>query len=737
MNDQPTDHPAPSSIPGRPLDPILSPRSIAVVGASRGRKSLGYAVLHNLVTHEFDGAIYPVNPKARVVHSLRCYPSVTAIPDSVDLAIVLVPRDHVLPVVANCAAAGIRGLVVITAGFRETGPEGAALEAKLRSLVRKARIRMIGPNCMGVLNADPDVSMVATFAPTPAHSGSIGFISQSGALGVAILNMAESLGIGFTQFVSVGNKIDVSGNDLLEHWEHDEATRVIAMYLESFGNPRRFTQIAKRISRRKPILVVKSGRTAEGALAASSHTGALAGADVTISAFLDQCGVIRANTVEELFDVAQVLDRCPIPTGDRVAVVTNAGGPGIMATDALVGRGLRMARLAPTTRDALRTFLPPEASTANPVDMIASATGLSYRRALDAVLADAGVDMVMAIHVTPMPTDPNSILDEIMAGTRTDPSKPVISVMMAAEEFYDHIQWRSDLVPVFRFPESAALALDRIYRYGVWRRRPLEDAAPTFEVDDARVTRLLETTGSGYLPPEAVFEILEAYGIPTAPWGIASDAGEAGRIAGRIGFPVVVKAVASAMVHKSDVGGVAVDIRTSDELEAACDSIRFRVEKAGHPLEGFLVQKLGRGGHEVIFGLSFDPRFGPLLMFGIGGKYVEVLRDVRFGVTPITRTEAREMIRGIRGIRLLEGVRGDKPADLDLLEEIVLRLAQLVERHPSIIELDINPFLAAADRGAAMALDGRIRVGDPSVGRPSPGDNHPNPNPGASDENHH
>jgi acetyl coenzyme A synthetase (ADP forming)-like protein len=694
----------------RPLDPIFSPRSIAVVGASRRRDSLGFRLLHNLVVNEFSGAIFPVNPQAAAIHSLKCYPAVGAIPDPVDLAVIMVPRDRVQGAVEECLAKGVGGLVVITAGFSETGEEGAALERRLRDTVRAAGVRMIGPNCMGVINADPAVRLDATFAPTPARWGSIGFVSQSGALGVAILNVAQDLGIGLTQFVSMGNKADVSGNDLLEHWEDDPATRVIAMYLESFGNPRRFTEIAKRVTRKKPILVVKSGRTAEGARAAASHTGAMAGTDVTVSAFLEQCGVLRANTIEELFDVARALARCALPGGFRVGIVTNAGGPGIMATDACVNLGLRMAELSAATRAELRSFLPAAASVGNPVDMIASATAEHYARSLAIVLDDPQVDMAMVINVTPVLTSPIDVLEAIGAMAR-ERTKPVLAVMMATEEFYDAVKEAHDLPPVYRFPESAARVMLLLARYAAWRRRPADLPSPEFDTDDAEVAAILDRAAEGFLDPAAAFRVLDLYGVPLVRWRLARDGDEAVAAAREIGFPVVLKAVSPGLVHKSDVGAVRVDLRDEAEVARAAEEMARRIPAAGHPLDGFLVQEMARGGHEVIFGITTDPRFGPLLMFGLGGKYVEVFQDVRFAVTPLDAEEARDVIRGFRGFKLLEGVRGEPGADLDLLTEILLRLAQLAQRHPRIRELDVNPFLAAPDRRSARALDARIRVG--------------------------
>jgi acyl-CoA synthetase (NDP forming) len=456
-------------------------------------------------------------------------------------------------------------------------------------------------------------------------------------------------------------------------------------------------------------LIVKSGRTAEGARAASSHTGAIAGADVPVSAFLEQCGVLRANTIEELFAIAKALDRCPLAPGKRIAILTNAGGPAIMATDACVNLGLEIAKLSPSTLEALAAFLPPEASVANPIDMIASATPEGYSKALHAILADDQVDMVMVINVRPLLTNPIDVMQQVGEAVRGQ-DKPVVAVMMATEEFHDEVRKRKDLPPVYEFPESAARALAQLYRYSAFRQRPADEPIPEFEVDDAAVAAILARQGEGYLPESLAFKVLELYGIPIAKWRLVKGSVEASVAAEGIGYPVVVKAIGPGLVHKSDLGAVKIDLRSSGELEKAIREIRTSLERADIESSGFLLQELGRGGHEVIFGITTDPRFGPLLMFGLGGKYVEVLRDVRFGVPPLTPHEAREMIRGIQGFPLLEGVRGEAGADLGLLEEILLRMAQLAERHPAIQELDINPFVAAADRRSAKALDVRIRV---------------------------
>jgi len=693
----------------RRLDPIFSPRSVAVVGASRDRDSIGYAILHNLILGEFNGTIFPVNRRAGSIHSLKAYPDLTSIPDPVDLAVIAVPKAHVVAVAEEAVRCGVGGLVVITAGFSETGGAGAELEEELGRVVSDGGLRMVGPNCMGVINTNSEVCLNATFAPTPAERGAIGFVSQSGALGVAILNAAADLGIGLTQFASMGNKTDVSGNDLLEYWEEDEETRVIGMYLESFGNPRRFTEVAKRVSRKKPIVLVKSGRTAEGARAATSHTGAIAGADVMVSAFLERCGILRANSIGELFDVSLALDRCSLPPGDRVAILTNAGGPAIMATDACVNLGLTIAELSSETEASLRAFLPSEASVSNPVDMIASATSESYARSLEVLLGDPGVDMVMVINVTPLLSNPIDILNALTErAAELDSGKPVIAVMMATEEFYEAAKRDRRHPPVYRFPESGARALAQLSRYAAWRRAPIEET-PSFEVDDAAIEAELATVEDGYLSPASAFRVLELAGVPVADWRFV-ERSEVRQSAAEVGYPVVVKAEAPGLVHKSDVGAVAVGIQDEAALDVALAEMEEKLAQHDFKPSGFLIQEMASGGHEVIFGVSTDPRFGPLLMFGLGGRYVEVWSDVRFGVAPLAPREADEMIRGLRGVKLLEGVRGDAPADFEGLQDVLLRLGQLAHRHPRIVELDINPFLASAREVGGRAVDVRIRV---------------------------
>ncbi|HEU0013473.1 MAG TPA: acetate--CoA ligase family protein [Longimicrobium sp.] len=702
------------------LDAILRPRSIAVIGASRTPNTIGYQILDNLVRHGYAGAVYPVNPSAPSVHSIRAYPSVEEIPEPVDLAIVVVPKQHVLAVAEACGRKGVKGLVVISAGFKEVGGAGIERERALMEVVRRHGMRLVGPNCMGVLNTAPGLSMNATFAPTMPPAGRVAFMSQSGAMGVTILDYAAEYGIGISQFVSVGNKPDVSGNDLVEYWAADERTGLMLMYLENFGNPRRFTQLAREITRRKPIIVVKSGRSGAGARAASSHTGALAGADVAVDALLAQCGVIRVDTVEEMFDLAMAFSHQPVPRGNRVAIVTNAGGPGILIADACEANGLVVTELAEATRATLASHFPEEASLANPVDMIASATPQSYRVAVEAVLADPNVDAVVAAFVPPLGIRQEDVAEAIVSVASGQREKPVVTVLMGREGLPQGLaELNAAGIPGYRFPESAVRALGAMYGYARWLRRPVGQVR-RFEVDRDAVADIIARArdeGREKLSETEVMRALEAYGIPVAPYRVARTADEAAAAAAEVGWPVVLKVLSPRIVHKSDVGGVVVGVEDEAELRAAfarlTTEVPARAGIAAEDVEGVLVQKMMAGGKETIIGMSHDPGFGPLLMFGLGGIYVEALKDVAFRVQPVTDVDAREMVRSIRGIKLLQGIRGEAPSDLEAVEEAVQRVSQLVGDHDAIRELDVNPWLAFPTGG--VAVDGRIRV---SLGPP-------------------
>ena len=696
-----------------PLTPLFEPRSIAVIGASRTPGTVGYELVHNLLADGYSGAIYPVNPSALAVHSIPAYRSIAAVPNEVDLAVICVPKQHVIAAAAECGEKGVRALVVISAGFKEVGGTGVEREAELLSVAERYGMRMVGPNCLGVLNTARGISMNATFAPIMPPPGPVSFASQSGAMGVTILDYAAEYGIGVNHFVSVGNKADVSGNDLIEYWAQDPATQVILMYLENFGNPQKFTRIAREVTKHKPIIAVKAGRTAAGARAASSHTGALAGLDSATDALLAQCGVIRVDTVEDLFDLAMAFSRLPVPAGNRVAVVTNAGGPGIIIADACESNGLRIAEFSESTQAALRAVLPEEASIRNPVDMIASATPATYRVVLDAVVQDENVDAVIAAFVPPLRVKQEEVAAAIVEVRKAHPGKPMLAVLMGRKGLPEgRAELNEAHVPAYIFPESAASALAAMYQYHLWRERE-PGVVRTFDVDRAAADAIIARQrgqGGGYLPSADVLRLLQAYGLTTLQSRFARDRAEAGAAAEALGLPVVMKVVSPQIVHKTDVGGVALDLRTVDEVERAFDAMLQRVaaKQPDAEIHGVVLEQYVRGGRETIIGMSQDPSFGPVLMFGLGGIYVEALRDVAFRIHPVSDLDAREMIHDIRGIKLLEGVRGEPPADMAAIEQAIQRVSQLVGDYPEIAEFDINP-LVVFEQGA-IAVDARIRI---------------------------
>jgi len=693
------------------LDCVLRPRRVAVIGASRTPNTIGHEIVSNLVGYEFTGTVFPVNPKADSIRTLKTYPTIGAVPDPVDMAVITVPKQHVLAVAEECGQAGVRGLTVISAGFREVGGEGVERERQLMEVVRRHRMRMIGPNCMGVLNADPAVSMNATFAPSMPPFGRAGFVSQSGAMGLSVLDYAKEYGIGISQFVSMGNKPDVSGNDLLLHWEHDPSIGLVLMYVENFGNPRKFLEIARRMTRTKPIIVVKSGRSKVGARAASSHTGALAASDALVDAMLSQAGVMRAESVEELFDLAMAFSGERTPRSRRTAVVTNSGGPGILAADALERVSVELPELAPETVARLKPLFPEEASLRNPLDMIASATPPGYRAALDALLDDPNVDSALAIFVPPLGIRQADVAEAIASVAGAHPDKPVLAVLMGREGLP---QGKAELhevgVPAYIFPESAARALSALCRQREWVERPAP-AVEDLRVDRDAARRLVadaRAAGHSRLGEVESLALLRAYGIPTAEAGLARTAVEAVALAARSGGAVAMKIVSPEIVHKTDVGGVRVGVEGAAAVQAAYDEIVANARKAvpGATIHGVLVQEMVTGGRETIAGVTRDPSFGPLVMFGLGGIFVEVLRDVIFRVAPINRRDAADMIAGLRGAKLLDALRGSPPADRRAIEDVLLRLSLLAEDFPEIAELDVNPLLAFPDR--AVAVDGRV-----------------------------
>ncbi len=692
------------------LDYIFKPKSIAVIGASTQKGSIGWQLLHNLIEYEFNGKIFPVNPKVSVLHSMKCYPSVLEIPDQVDCAILVVPKELVLNMVDQCGEKGIKGMVIVTAGFKETGPKGAELEKKLADKLLQYGMRMVGPNCFGVINTDPEVRMNATFGKTQPLPGKIGFMSQSGALGEAILYYAEQLKIGFSMFASVGNKTNVSGNDLLEYWREDQNTEMILLYLENFGNPRKFNKIAREITKKKPIIAVKSGRTLAGAKAAKSHTGVLAGLDIGVDALMEQSGVLRVSSMEELFDLSMGFSMQPVPKGDRVAVVTNAGGPGILFTDAASNLGLEITQLSDETKIFLRKNLREEAAIDNPVDLIASATPQEYSLALDKIFQDENVDAVVVIFVQPVISDELATAQAIIE-IKKKYSKPMLSCFMGVAPRSEGVKLlMENNIPTYIFPESIAKTLSAMAKYRSWIEKP-EGKIISFTGDKEKVQKIINHTlqkDKIQITGEQALDIFEAYSIPIAPYQIAKTAEEAVSVAEKIGYPVVLKIHNPEVLHKTELGGVILDLRDEKEIQKGFSNLKKKIEKKNLPFCGVVVQKMIKGGVETVLGMSTDPIFGPLIMFGLGGINVEILKDVSFKVQPLTDQDAQEMIKSLKGYPLLTGFRGSKPVDIQELQTCLLKLSQLVTDFPVIDQIDINPFIVSETKENTKAVDARI-----------------------------
>jgi acetyl coenzyme A synthetase (ADP forming)-like protein len=706
----------------RSLRPMFAPASVAVIGASRDPFSLGRRVFEALRSAGFKGPIYPVNPQVSDLDGVACYRSVGDLPSGTELAVIAVPSDRVLEVVDQCGEAGIKSLVVITAGFAEIGDAGRALQQQLVERVRNHGMRMVGPNCMGLLNATPEVSLNASFSPIVPPPGRVSFSSQSGALGLAILELARQRGVGLSTFVSVGNKADVSGNDLLQYWELDPTTSVILLYLESFGNARRFGRIARRVARSKPIVAVKAGRTRAGSRAAGSHTAALAASDVAVNALFQQSGVIRAETIDEMFDIAACLEAQPLPAGPRVAVVTNAGGPGILAVDACEAAGLTVAELSDATRDRLRAFLPREATVANPIDMVASAGPDAYRQAIEIALASPETDALIVIFA---PVDRRSsdqilaaIRDGIAAGRQAGAAaKPVLACVMAEAGKLAPLMVGNEKVPAYAFPENAARALGKVASYAHWRSQPpalfwgFDDIRPGEARDLCREIAAVRT--DDWLTVEETRRVLNAFGLPLVPTVIARNADEAVGLAAVLGYPVVAKLQSRRVLHKSDVGAVHAGLTSERAVRSAFRDLTALAAERGVVTsrdEGVVIQPMVSGGVETFIGLSEDRLFGPLVAFGLGGVQVEVFKDVHFRVAPLSDRDADELIHEVRGYKLLEGFRGHPGADIEALRDILLRIARMAEEIPEIVELDLNPVIALPPGNGCRIVDVRIRV---------------------------
>jgi acetyl coenzyme A synthetase (ADP forming)-like protein len=678
------------------LKPFFSPDSVAVIGASPRARSIGGELFRNILRGDFVGAAYPVNRSGGSVAGVRAYESVAQIGEPVDLAIVCLPGETVLEAAAEALRAGVRALCVISAGFAETGPAGRERQERLVELVRASGARLLGPNCLGIAVSASRLN--ATFAPRSLPAGRVGFSSQSGALGLAVLERAAERGLGLSAFVSVGNKADVSSNDLLEYWEDDANTDVVLLYLESFGNPRKFGRLARRVARKKPIVAMKAGRTAAGARAASSHTAALAGSEAAVDALFHQAGVLRADSLEELLDLTSLLSSQPLPRGNRVAILTNAGGLGILCADACEAAGLSLSELSSKTRERLGSILPAEASVSNPVDMLGSAVASTYAEALPLLLGDHTVDAVIVLFVPPVVAGADEVASAIVRAVEKagNTEKPVLACVISADG--TPAQLLSGVVAPFSFPESAARALGRAAERTEWLRRP-QGRTPMFSDIDRRAARkVVEDNSEGWLDPDLTRRLLSAYGLPlVSEWSVATVE-EAVMAADQIGYPVVVK-TAQAGVHKTESGGVAIDLRDSH-------AVREAAERIGAPL---LIQPMVRSGVEVLVGAVQDPVFGPLIALGPGGTLAELIGDAAFRLTPLTDYDAQELVRTGKAGKLLAGFRGAAPADREAVEDLLLRVSQLAEDLPEVVELDLNPVFAGPS-GCAI-VDARVRIG--------------------------
>ena len=696
------------------LDKIMKPRAIAVIGASTKAHTIGSDIMKRLQEYGFKGKIYPVNPKGGIIEGLQAYPTVLDVPGEVDLAIIVVNAKFVLSTIDQCHEKGVGGLCVISAGFKETGKDGAELEKALLEKVRAYGMRCVGPNCLGVVNTHPDIRMDGCFAESLPERGGIGFVSQSGALGGGILNILKDLNLGFAQFISIGNQADVNAETAIEYWENEEDVKQILLYMESIQNPANFRELATRVSKKKPILALKAGRSAAGASAASSHTGSLAGADKAAHALLTQSGVIREYSLENLFATAKVFANCPIPKGDRVAIITNSGGPGIMATDAVSEYGMKMAPLSDATKEKLRSFLPAAASVKNPVDMIASAPIEHYKQTLETVLADDNVDMVIVIYLPFLGLKDIDVARAVMEIKAQHPEKPIVGVFMTKSEFFSQLSDMQVNVPFFMYAEQAADGLNRLNQQRIWNEKPI-GTSPVFEVNRERAREIImqsASQGREQLTTRESIDVLDAYGIRVCRSGFAVNEEEAVAVAEKVGYPVVMKMTSKTTSHKTDVGGVRVNIQNADDLRAQYRDLIAKLKEKNllEGLEGVIIQEMVKGSREMVCGVATDPQYGHMVMFGLGGVFIEVMKDVTFRMAPLTDVDADEMIRGVKAYKLLEGARGTTPAQMDQLKECLLRISQLVGDFPAITELDINPLIISEKNGEGIAVDGRIKV---------------------------
>jgi acetyltransferase len=696
------------------MNKFFYPASIAIVGASSKKGTLSWDLVHNLIEYGYTGKVFPVNPMADSVHSIKAYKSLTLIEDDVDLVIIMVQKDLVCSIVDECGKKGVTAVIVITAGFKEAGDDGVMLEDRLKERINKYGIRLVGPNCMGIINTNPAVRLNGTFVLGEPVGGGIGFVSQSGALGAAVLKTVQQYDIGLAQFISIGNKADISGNTVIEYWENTPEIKVITVYLESFGNPRRFMELTRETTKKKPVIVIKGARTAAGVRAASSHTGALATSDAVVDAFLTQAGVIRVNTIEEMFDIARGFDKANMPKGNRLAILTNAGGPAILAVDESSNCGLAIFELSKKTQAKLRKIAPPEGSVSNPVDLLPPATREMYKKAVEVILKDENIDALIVILGPPLVLDTLEIAKSICLGMAGS-SKTNMLVLMSQDDVIPKLaEVLPDHPPVYRFPESAARAIGEMYKYSKWK---LQANGRIVQFDSNKenvkcIVKKYQGEKGSYLPFDEVCKILNTYGLPVIETFYAENTDVLYEQSKSINYPVVLKASGKQIIHKSDVGGVITGIYTEEMLINAAERMlsSLKANKKDKLIEKFIIQPYITDGVETIIGVSKDEKAGHLLMFGLGGVYVEVFKDVVFRLLPVTDTEADNMISSIKNYKILQGIRGNKPVDVKYIKECLLRLSQLVTDFPEFSEIDLNPFIFTPDKKSCRILDARIRL---------------------------
>lgn len=695
------------------LQSFFAPKSVAIVGASRQKGKVGYEILVNMISSGFEGKIWPVNRSTDSIEGLKCYPDLTSIGQTPELVIVIVPAKSVLGVIEECAKIGTKAVIIITAGFKEVGEEGKKLEDEIVRVARRAGIRIIGPNCLGVTVTASKLN--ASFGGDLPEVGGIGYLSQSGALLAAILDIAKANGIGFSSLFSIGNKADVDELDLVEALAEDPNTTVIAGYLENIKDGNAFVHAAEKISHEKPILLMKSGGTAAGARAASSHTGSLAGSEVAYEAMFARAGIIRCASITQQFDFAQAFANQPLPQGPSVVILTNAGGAGIMAADAIEREGLTFAKLSPETVEKLKTKLPPAANFHNPVDVLGDALADRYEFALDVLLDDPNVETVLVLLTPQAMTEAKETAEAIVRMSRRKPDKPILACFMGASKVAEGVKvFRQAKIPQYDSPEAAVATIKAMADYVRWRARP-KRVVRLFPVNRRKVESIIERhlrQGAREIGEAESKEILEAYGFATPNGSIATTPEQAANIAEQLGYPVVLKIWSPDIVHKSDVGGVKVGLKSAQEVKDAFDLMMYRIPKKApqaHIL-GVLVQEMCSSGREVILGMHRDPHFGPLMMFGMGGIMVEVLKDVAFYLAPLTEDEAKQMLMNTKTYQLLKGVRGQEGVDIEVIAEGLQRLSQLVTEFPQIQEMDINPYVVGLPGTTPIAVDARISV---------------------------